>query len=59
MSNEYSEDSDEITDKDSWKIISSYFNQHCLVFQKNILIQPIYIKNIKTISDENKTINIE
>ena len=28
MNDEYSEETEEITDKDSWKVISAYFNQH-------------------------------
>ena len=27
MNDEYSEETEEITDKDSWKVISAYFNQ--------------------------------
>ena len=59
MNDEYSEDSEEITDKDSWKVISAYFNQHGLVSQQIGSFNQFIETNIQEIIDENKTINIE
>jgi len=59
MDDEYSEESDEITDKDSWKVISAYFNQHGLVSQQIGSFNQFIDKNIQEIIDENKTITIE
>ena len=59
MNDEYSEDTEEITDKDSWKVISAYFNQHGLVSQQIGSFNQFIETNIQEIIDENKTINIE
>jgi DNA-directed RNA polymerase II subunit RPB2 len=59
LNDEYSEDIDEITDKDSWKVISAYFNQHGLVSQQIGSFNQFIDKNIQEIIDENKSIIIE
>ena len=59
LNDEFSEETDEITDKDSWKVISSYFNQHGLVSQQIGSFNQFIDKNIQEIIDENKTIQIE
>ena len=59
MNEEYSDEVDEITDKDSWKVISAYFNQHGLVSQQIGSFNQFIDKNIQEIIDENKSIPIE
>ena len=59
MNEEYSDEADEITDKDSWKVISAYFNQHGLVSQQIGSFNQFIDKNIQEIIDENKSIPIE
>ena len=49
----------EITDKDSWKVIRAYFNQHGLVSQQIGSFNQFIDKNIQEIIDENKSINID
>ena len=50
---------EEITDKDSWKVIRAYFNQHGLVSQQIGSFNQFIDKNIQEIIDENKTVTIE
>ena len=50
---------DEITDKDSWKVIRAYFNQHGLVSQQIGSFNQFIDKNIQEIIDENKSIVID
>ena len=50
---------EEITDKDSWKVIGAYFNQHGLVSQQIGSFNQFIEKNIQEIIDENKTIKID
>ena len=59
MGDDNSEEIDEITDKDSWKVISAYFNQHGLVSQQIGSFNQFIDKNIQEIIDENKQIIIE
>ncbi len=59
MNEENSDEVDEITDKDSWKVISAYFNQHGLVSQQIGSFNQFIDKNIQEIIDENKSIPIE
>ena len=59
LNDEISEETDEITDKDSWKVISAYFNQHGLVSQQIGSFNQFIDKSIQEIIDENKTIIIE
>ena len=55
---EYSNE-EEITDKDSWKVIRAYFNQHGLISQQLGSFNQFIDKNIQEIIDENKTITID
>ena len=50
---------EEITDKDSWKVIRAYFNQHGLISQQLGSFNQFIDKNIQEIIDENKTITID
>ena len=53
------DDKKKITDKDSWKVIDAYFNQHGLVSQQLGSFNQFVEKNIQEIIDENKTIVIK
>ena len=53
------ENDEEITDKDSWKVIRAYFNQHGLVSQQIGSFNQFIDKNIQEIIDENRTIIID
>jgi DNA-directed RNA polymerase II subunit RPB2 len=59
MNDEDSSEAEEITDKDSWKVISAFFNQHGLVSQQIGSFNQFVHKNIQEIIDENKLISIE
>ena len=59
IGDDYSDEIEEITDKDSWKVISAYFNQHGLVSQQIGSFNQFIDKNIQEIIDENKSIIIE
>ena len=50
---------EEITDKDSWKVIDAYFSQHGLVSQQIGSFNQFVEKKIQEIIDENKTIIID
>ena len=50
---------DEITDKDSWKVISAYFSQHGLVSQQIGSFNQFVGNNIQDIIEENKSVKIE
>ena len=50
---------EEITDKDSWKVIRAYFNQHGLVSQQIGSFNQFIDKNIQEIINENKSILID
>ena len=52
-------DEEEINDKDSWKVIRAYFNQHGLVSQQIGSFNQFIGKNIQEIIEENKAIIIE
>jgi DNA-directed RNA polymerase II subunit RPB2 len=52
-------DEEEINDKDSWKVIRAYFQQHGLVSQQIGSFNQFVEKNIQEIIDENKAIIIE
>ena len=56
---EMSLESSEISDKDSWKVISAYFSQHGLVSQQIGSFNQFVGNNIQEIIDENKSIKIE
>ena len=58
MDDDFSND-EEITDKDSWKVIRAYFNQHGLVSQQIGSFNQFIDKNIQEIIDENKSIVID
>ena len=59
MSDDYSDEVDEINEKDSWKVISAFFDQHGLVNQQTDSFNQFIEKNIQEIIDENKSIIIE
>ena len=50
---------EEITDRDSWKVIRAYFDQHGLVSQQISSFNQFIDKKIQEIIDENKSIVIE
>ena len=56
---EEDEEDEEINDKDSWKVIRAYFNQHGLVSQQIGSFNQFVGKNIQEIIDENRTITID
>ena len=47
IGDDYSDEIEEITDKDSWKVISAYFNQHGLVSQQIGSFNQFIDKNIQ------------
>ena len=53
------DEEEEINDRDSWKVIRAYFNQHGLVSQQIGSFNQFVGKNIQEIIDENKTLLIE
>ena len=50
---------EEITDKDSWKVVRAFFNQHGLLSQQIGSFNQFIDKNIQEIIDENKSIYID
>ena len=52
MSDDYSDEVDEINEKDSWKVISAFFDQHGLVNQQTDSFNQFIEKNIQEIINQ-------